>query len=894
MRSRQLIPFALLACTGGPIGWGFLGEALASAGEPEKPNATRGTQNSKEVAAWLDKFLAADSTQDLPIPILKAILQVHAETLGREVYGQAAKLLLAGQGLSDPEAIERELLVLKLHYNSVRENGDPLRDVASRRNPVTEVAVRAGYTSPRARALTEISERTLAAAAQEMLVPMNAKTLGEFTGAKWDGNAATFTKVERFLVKEAAQCFFKESFVHEAVDNLKELKAHPKKLEGRTASRRASAFAALQGHVARRRSPDEVKLIGSKPAKDGAQAVRQLGALPLLQDWNTKEFVRVLCGFHEKDNTPQRLDEKLASVKEIAQKVEAGQRDNRREIRGLSKQLYELAPLEQKVDWVRNKRVRLTPEERAQLKREIDVARKVEAAERMESFVESAGDVVKIAAGLGVDRKIVEAANVAVGVGGALAGAARKFAKGDILGAALSFFGSLFGLGGPDPDEERHKQVLACFERIGVELDYIRRLQMATLEKVLIIEEKLDRLTQTIERNHLQLMDELGRLRGDVSVNRSMIYELLGRDLNIIRRFLDMLDVEGYPYAFKERIFARFPTDYNEALGSLRLLMSTEKVRGERKIPELFLLRSLGGTADAGAYLEVTVKPVMQYFANRSNYAPNQREAISALATPRFRCEDIEIGRKPGGPRLEELQYSQFSELLIPHRLEVFAHLVLRIYPYLGLVNVAERSQKLVTQKELESPKAKADVAVLNKLGEDWLRYCLNLTDLAIAQQALLSGDLLLPELAEKLESPDVRALLKKNGVLARNVVAYWLRQRLKQNGVDLFTYEFATASADGTYLSMLTRQEEKRYDFERDEEGGWEIVLIDKLGKAELKIPLPDLDEVDGGALRTTPEMNVLLELRESLRDHLAQFEFKKNLTPRQKRTLTYLMLLG
>lgn len=128
-----------------------------------------------------------------------------------------------------------------------------------------------------------------------------------------------------------------------------------------------------------------------------------------------------------------------------------------------------------------------------------------------------------------------------------------------------------------------------------------------------------------------------------------------------------------------------------------------------------------------------------------------------------------------------------FANLLQPdHVIEAIGSLE-AMAPYLDVRDRRQVNYILYTAEDLDGQAAALDRN--SGILEGKLNTALATLNIAIAQQVLLSGDYLIPNIAEIVFSPQVSDLrnnlivaLSKNPVLARNVLVYWIDGQLSKN----------------------------------------------------------------------------------------------------------------
>jgi hypothetical protein len=426
-------------------------------------------------------------------------------------------------------------------------------------------------------------------------------------------------------------------------------------------------------------------------------------------------------------------------------------------------------------------------------------------------------------------------------------------------------------------------------------------------------------VSKQIQTNHEMVMLELRRIHGEVLINRQLILSqvnsayqdcrvhvfALRRDENGNQVEVRVIDTgKGiYPSLLEISELRRDnPGAFGRCSQRLRLIRD-----GNSEFNATFFLNSHkteGGANQIDNYLENVYAKALGILRKDLPFdlsdgnetkritAPLKSE-ISSLLSP---MEDVDsLNRKlmAGLPDVTQARFVLPLERFMANPLSseavsVHAEHVLDIHFYYPML----KGDDFIVSTRDELLKA----ATISRAGESLLTETLNLVDIAIAQETLVSGDYMLPVLKEILKTPDgapgnnrqaisaeAITLLNNDSVLAQNFILYCVTQGLRDRRSNILTYAAGLASlGNPSILNSVTgvpsgvfernTTEEKRdLDGDGEEEVtkpvGWYVRLGDK------SYLLPSAKAVQEGKFSYTPELIRLLQLRSRLTDELSAY---------------------
>jgi hypothetical protein len=554
----------------------------------------------------------------------------------------------------------------------------------------------------------------------------------------------------------------------------------------------------------------------------------------------------------------------------------------------------------------------LGDEERSTLEKKIEA---VQAREQLTAtvtdFVNGAGHLVTIARNLGVSPKILAPVEQAVTIGSHAASAIKAFASGNVLGG-LAAVSAIFGFGGPDVAAERHKEVMGAlkslYEQQGViseKLDFLIEGQQRLMQGQHLIANAVKYLSEDVARNHVEVLSALGRLEEEVFYLASLILQAVDEEYSAAERFLyhpvhnhRVLDTSIGRYPSEDELAALFAT-----YGTRTFKKAGDRLRDgvwdsiNNRFHRWFLLRSRtsgeDGNADpmrAQAFIKDVYTPTYRLLVGST--AKETRSAhLSALLAPVQTVAAVRQKRRSlkdvWDARLYENTFEDLlGEPLAPVAVALHAELLLHFHVLYQLHN--DQARRAYTIDEL------AESAPVVQHGYVALRRSLRLLDIAIAQQAMLGGDILLDVVASAVDAvkvteppPEATArfqavldLMAVNPMFAQNVLRYALAEDIERTS-SYTAYEVALGTSDVASLRLTFgapwpvryNAVEVRKEGGPSEPVGWVMAVGNGV------IPLPTVAELSSGLLLFPAAVERLSELRSRVIDEIADYEVSAEL---------------
>ena len=513
------------------------------------------------------------------------------------------------------------------------------------------------------------------------------------------------------------------------------------------------------------------------------------------------------------------------------------------------------------------------------------------------------GELVHIAQNLGVDEEIIEPAMVAVEVGISAAVAIASFKTGQIyqgIAATLHVIATLTGLlkeDEPDPVIENQKKILEVLKAVMGGLDHIDRKidQLAENQRRVMDNQRklydlLADIGNDIQAKHEVLVDRIYSLNTDVLVNRKLIRERVAEkvrvcdgmrkaytnedDYNKIQDnleghlkyglFPDYQGIQSIVQASNpinngcyEQLFGIFP-DNNDSLHSYFELETYQQTPSNITPDHRANVEKIDNFL--GLIYNPSVQLVDHYYTVDLDLSRQQLLSALSLPVTSLQAVDRKRDRAKRLPPSESYPFEALEDALSPDAVLKAVWLMLDIYPLYHFVDNEGSLLPIDALKELAR-----DGALPNTPGKKWLEQAKDIVEVAITQQALLAGDMLLPVIYEKLhrasstrdqeQLQSIRLLLRKNPLLARNFMLYLVHRQLKEK-LSILAYD--TAIMEG---SLTDHQKRDILEVSR--------ILYRHGGEPHLSTPASDWSLIDKWlAEQIRPIQQQIQSVRQSLNE--------------------------
>jgi len=527
------------------------------------------------------------------------------------------------------------------------------------------------------------------------------------------------------------------------------------------------------------------------------------------------------------------------------------------------------------------------------------VAERQELTDKVADYLNGASEITNIAHNLGVDPNIINTANTAIAIGNQAMNAFTDFSSGNFLGG-MSAISNVFGIGGPDVAAQRHAEIMNMLGKMYTKLDVIDQKvnkllqgQQLILQTQQTILQNIDSLSRQVQANQAQVMTELHSLHDDVLVNRQIITDQAtlkyGNCFELVKNPTDgsvIIDTSRGQYPSFTR-FQKLYTDRKQSL--LNCMEQLAVTRGARQeFNSIFWLNSWTSSADSTipAYLQSVYAPAWELLQNTALNGDGKtvEQRVSSLLAPMDTVTDFNA--KYAGieavdpPRFRKPLSELMGTALATPAVILHDGYLANIHYYFLMLDGNDQPRPLDDLYKGDN---------IRDTGYDYLVEALSVTDIAIAQQVLASGDSLLPVLAEGVRRfqnsndaneqatyKQISDLLKSDSVLAANLVKFMLRDEVRVK-CNFITYDVALTATDPAMLKSCTEDFWKlNYSDkeERDQHGtlktpkGWSVDIGDTL------YALPTAEDLFEGRFTYTDEAYQLLGWRERLLQEISTYE--------------------
>lgn len=546
----------------------------------------------------------------------------------------------------------------------------------------------------------------------------------------------------------------------------------------------------------------------------------------------------------------------------------------------------------------------MSVDERTELNAKIQIVqRREDLSKSVSNFLDGASQMILIANNLGVSGEIVNKVKDVVTVGNQAFSAFTAFSSGNYL-ACAGVISGMFGKGGRDIAGERHKQVINAINKVydkvvvienKIDILYKEIIEIKETQK--IIYKAIEELSNKIQQNFIHVFEELEKIRKDIFYNRRIINAKYEQEYQACQNLLknpsskkNIIDTAQnmYPnYVAITELFRDFLPSFKDCDSRMRatelndsfhpvLLIETYLSTPESDI-EKYLTNVYSPAFDL---LKSNLNlPMIEVDQNLRNFTFEER--VSSLMSPVNTVSKLEK-KIPYVTSVQQhfLPFEKvMKDMLAPEIVASHCEYILNVhfyYPFLTPTNDSLLPYNLVITQDIR------------KAGYYALLKALSVTDIAIAQQSMLSGDALLPVLyivyGKQFKSPSIadiyyldkmKLLLSSNSILVENFITYSLRVEVLSLSNFLF-YNIALGTNNPELLKKCTILP---WDFHYsnidiimndviNQHKGWSIKLYGKFFK------LPDGDSLLAGKFIHQKDLLSLLSLRFRLLEEIAGYE--------------------
>jgi hypothetical protein len=470
-----------------------------------------------------------------------------------------------------------------------------------------------------------------------------------------------------------------------------------------------------------------------------------------------------------------------------------------------------------------------------------------------------------LAEGLGVPREEIDKVQ-------RLAGVAQAALTGNWLGAlgAVTGVGGLGSIGGgADPT-------------VMNELNHIQETLGKLREEVAAVDTKVTELSKQVERNHQATLVQFGELRKEILVNRQINLEQLRKSSGIHTARVHLgLDTNLEPSndgLLNKKSYSERREWFNWDVNLSEFKTAATGLRGVIVPGELSENFKMAATQSQDNETRLYIETVKTYYGWIKDQPESRRAGlIAGLIQPGadlfslwYRSKALEESGVFASRRLDRWVYSEvFDKSIVLDTANIREFVTLAVPIAMQYAFCDQNDQGRMIAEEKLAKQHPSDIKRRFELGEMLLGPSLRLLNTAVAQQAMIEGDLTIATVMGRIGEDDVAAEMRKNRIfranLAKAYVDSQLRSKDSQPRRSVLYYSIACEDRSGGTLSNLLGGPVRL-----NQEGRWILELGGKV-KYELILPLPA--DLASGTFERSVELNRLLRLRDTLLGLWAEF---------------------
>jgi hypothetical protein len=547
----------------------------------------------------------------------------------------------------------------------------------------------------------------------------------------------------------------------------------------------------------------------------------------------------------------------------------------------------------------------------AQLELEVEKEKVIETAQ---DYLNTAKISIKILGDLSFgDSKLVQDISEAMNIGQAAISAVNAFTSGSYLEAISSITG-LFAKKGPNIAVVRHKQIMQRLDRIDANLgrienkiDQLIKGQEEMLKLQIETYNNLVNFSKQIDDQHGEVMKRLTVIENALYVNRQLIVNEWKSKceacLETMKR-LDMdIDEEKFPDWNKLNI--EYVTLKEQYFKECEKYLMTYVFSIDRpSVNPYFSLTSILQDIDKSESYSALNNVNKESFSLLFDYnkpignIKNTKDLLYSLFFPSTSIKDlnqkIEAEIIINESKFYPTDPNIYTTIISPQASERHGYVVRNIGFLIGLTNADRHliSWEMFTDKSPPSHR--------NPTHD--IENAISLNNVAIAQQSILAGEILLPIIfneaynyqlgnGDTLKFKVCQSLLIQNGLLATNYSNYFVGAHLQKEKYSDLQYWYAYNLKDSIIMSKVIKSPfpvayiksgDIRLISKKSNEG-WYLIIGESLYQ------LPDPTQLNKLPLIQTQYLSCLLNNREKLYQHLYSYNaYEKNTS----QNLNYLIM--
>ncbi len=621
-----------------------------------------------------------------------------------------------------------------------------------------------------------------------------------------------------------------------------------------------------------------------------------------LSNISATENIKLLLGFEksqesiiEKTGDIEKsinvINTQLNDLEIKTEGIEGITKNNAADIEYLKLTLYSNLPSEEKMNWVKANFLNLPEDEKhlEELKLKDDIIHKerIKLATSVTNYFAIADASLNFLKAAGIKDPAMQ--TIADGVNYALKGMqiAGNIMSGNYVAAISGLTDMVFG-GGPTPEQ----QIMGMLDDQKKMLDQIIENQQKTFQILENIDKKLDAMVKMQQGYFDKILGDINNLSWGMKTSIELQQAIVGKSIDQAKVFLDINNYESF--SEKEAYWKSLPGLFNTINTEFETLLQKDHVHTYFKLAYT--------VSDKDQYVSFRNKsfiPLLQEYLKRFPKLNSGGNFTAFLSANTSDFKSLTQKNKIASDtklNVQSFTPNDILDILDPKTIIEFADLIIQF----GRIRIFAKEPDFSSMKtpfEVVEDKNKNEVIGWNNMTKNDLKKILKLIDISIAQQQLLSGDILIPSFATSLDDSITRVLMVSNSQLLSNVGNFYIKSLCINNKIKTLGYRYAYALQDTQLLRTMFSDNRGnfpyKFNLQKVKVGDKDstIVYIKLDNNVEIQLPTPL--QFDDPYLIPQPMLSGLISVKERVLQELLQLDFKKQLTSEELNAANLFMLL-
>jgi len=558
----------------------------------------------------------------------------------------------------------------------------------------------------------------------------------------------------------------------------------------------------------------------------------------------------------------------------------------------------------------------LSPERKDAMNKQLQALKsKQELQNNIKSYLNKAQHITTILNNVGFDSEIVQKANDLIHIGNTAMSAFTAYSSGDVIGS-VAIVSGLFGGGGKsDPAAQRHKQIMDKLNVLEGKIDEVLERQIIMMRNQQYILDTLAQISNQIDELHGIEMEKLEEIKTETLYNRLSNVRLFNRKLATLetfsKPFKKLRQEKNITYAEIKKFYRRRGNRFELNNSILEDLLNVYSDRLDQSL-DLKEYEALGAE-NSGSYNPIT--SLINGYKNIVTYIDDFLKLEDSIGQDNFMAmSDIyQLDKKLQftdflGERNEYYSYWDYikSSLIATNLLERIFDVLEEVHIFYLLQNRNTIEWDLLSKEDFFKKQSHDLLGLTN------LEDLLTIVNLAIIQQNLLAGDMLLKRFYDRLfvdkiensENEDeqkeylqILNVLNTNRLLKVNFAKYFVKRQLDTKRIitiegneeevkfDFFEYSLYLSNTSA-YAQDVRNTTNLRMCFDDHlqsniifHKGQWKLDLHRDDRDAYLELPNSEI--FNGGEVRYRRELFELVKLKTKIIDKISEYELTDFIEP-------------